>query len=410
MKIIYYLLSFIFHYFAKIFLIYRVFKKKEDPKRYLEKIGKYKIKNTKPVIWFHASSLGEIKSIIPIIFYYEKKIKKKILKTKFTLISANYCKEILVGHNQIIHQFAPLDTPIIVKKFLDHWKPAVSIFVESELWPNLIFESKKKSKLILINARLSKKTFQKWKSIKNYAKEIFCQFNLIIAQSRETKIFLNYFNIKKIKYLGNLKFCENTKTISKFKKLNRNEIPKWVAISTHDGEEQFIINTIKLIKRKKIQSQCILIPRHIHRIKKIITLIKKNNLIYELQSKKSKKNIPSDLFVVDSYGQANKFLEKTNAVLIGGTIINHGGQNPLEAARLGCNIFNGPFTHNFTEIFNFLKKNKISKLIKNEDQLSDQLTRKFKKLNRQSVIKKIIKKKGQKILLDHINYLNPYIN
>ena len=114
--------------------------------------------------------------------------------------------------------------------------------------------------------------------------------------------------------------------------------------------------------------------------------------------------------IVDSYGQANEFLKKTNAVFIGGTMINHGGQNPLEAARVGCSIFNGPFTQNFTEIFDFLKKNKISKLTKNKDQLANELINCFKSSNKQSAIQRIIEKKGQKILLDHINYLNPYIN
>ncbi len=181
-------------------------------------------------------------------------------------------------------------------------------------------------------------------------------------------------------------------------------------MSTHDGEERFVIDTILKIKEKKIQSQCFLIPRHIHRVNEIKSLIEKNNLTYALQSQKIKRNITSDLFIVDSYGQANQFLTKTNAVFIGGTIINHGGQNPLEAARLGCSIFNGPFTQNFTEIFEFLKKNKISKLIKNKDELADQLITCFKSSNKQSAIKRIIKKRGQKILLDHINYLNPYIN
>ena len=409
MHSIYLCLSYIFHAFAEIFLKIRVYKKKEDPNRYKEKLGIYKLKNKDNVLWFHASSLGEIKSILPLIFHYNKK-NKKILITTVTKSSAEYCRSIFKKNSNIIHQYAPLDTPIIVKKFLNHWKPYLAIFVESELWPNLLFQSTKNSKTILLNARLSKKSFEKWITIKKFARKIFNQFDVILTQSHETKFLIKKFKIEKIKYLGNLKFCENINSFNKLKNIEKNKIHNWVAMSTHDGEERFVIDTILKIKEKKIQSQCFLIPRHIHRVNEIKSLIEKNNLTYALQSQKIKRNITSDLFIVDSYGQANQFLIKTNAVFIGGTIINHGGQNPLEAARLGCRIFNGPFTQNFTEIFDFLKKNKISKLIKNKDQLADQLITCFKSSNKQSAIKRIIKKRGQKILLDHINYLNPYIN
>jgi len=409
MHSIYLCLSYIFHAFAEIFLKIRVYKKKEDPNRYKEKLGIYKLKNKDNVLWFHASSLGEIKSILPLIFHYNKK-NKKILITTVTKSSAEYCRSIFKKNSNIIHQYAPLDTPIIVKKFLNHWKPYLAIFVESELWPNLLFQSAKNSKTILLNARLSKKSFEKWITIKKFARKIFNQFDVILTQSHETKFLIKKFKIEKIKYLGNLKFCENINSFNKLKNIEKNKIHNWVAMSTHDGEERFVIDAILKIKEKKIQSQCFLIPRHIHRVNEIKSLIEKNNLTYALQSQKIKRNITSDLFIVDSYGQANQFLTKTNAVFIGGTIVNHGGQNPLEAARLGCSIFNGPFTHNFTEIFEFLKKNKISKLIKNKDQLADQLITCFKSSNKQSAIKRIIKKRGQKILLDHINYLNPYIN
>ena len=409
MHSIYLCLSYIFHVFAEIFLKIRVFKKKEDQIRYKEKLGIYKLKNTDSVLWFHASSLGEIKSILPLIFYNNKK-NKKILITTVTKSSAEYCKNIFKKNSNIIHQYAPLDTPIIVNKFLNHWKPYLAIFVESELWPNLLFQSAKNSKIILLNARLSEKSFSKWMMVKKFTKKIFDQFDMILTQSHKTKFLIKKFKIKKVKYLGNLKFCESIQTFNVSKNFVKNKIPKWVAMSTHRGEESFIIDVIKKIKEKKIQSQCFLIPRHIHRVNEIKSLINKNNLTYTLQSQKMRKNKDSDFFIIDSYGQANHFLKKTNAVFIGGTMVNHGGQNPLEAARVGCRIFNGPFTQNFTEIFNFLKKNKISKLTKNKNQLANQLINCFKSPNKQNAIQRIIKKRGQKILIDHINYLNPYLS
>ena len=409
MKNIYFCLSCFFHLFAKIFLKIRVYKNKEDQLRYKEKLGIYKLKNTNNVLWFHASSLGEIKSILPLIFYYNKK-NKKILVTTVTKSSAEYCKNIFKKNSNITHQYAPLDTPIIVRKFLNHWRPYLAIFTESELWPNLLFQSAKNSKIILLNARLSKKSFRKWMLIRKFAKKILNQFDIILTQSHETKFLLKKFKIEKIKYLGNLKFCESFETFNQTKNIDKNKISKWVAMSTHKGEESFVIDVVKKINEKKIQSQCYLIPRHVNRVNEIKSLINKNNLTYTLQSQKLRKNNTSDFFIIDSYGQTSQFLKKTNAVFIGGTMVNHGGQNPLEAARVGCSIFNGPFTQNFREIFNFLKKKKISKLVKNKDQLANQLINCFKSSSKQGAIKKIIKKKGQKILLDHINYLNPYIN
>jgi 3-deoxy-D-manno-octulosonic-acid transferase len=403
MHSMYLCLSYVFHVFAKIFLIIRVYKKKED------QFGIYKLKNTDRVLWFHASSLGEIKSILPLIFFYNKQ-NKKILITTVTKSSAEYCKSIFKKNSNIIHQYAPLDTPIIVKRFLNYWRPYLAIFVESELWPNLLFQSAKNSKIILLNARLSEKSFKKWIMVRKFAKKIFDQFDIILTQSHETKFLIKKFKIEKVKYLGNLKFCESIQTFNMSKNIDKNKTSKWVAMSTHRGEESFIIDVVKKIKEKKIQSQCFLIPRHIHRVREIKSLINKNNLTYTLQSHRIRRNKNIDFFIVDSYGRANEYLKKTNAVFIGGTIVNHGGQNPLEAARVGCSIFNGPFTQNFTEIFDFLKKNKISKLTKNKDQLANQLINCFKSSNKQNTIQRIIEKKGQKILLDHINYLNPYIN
>ena len=135
--------SYVFHSFANIFLNIRVLKKKEHPVRYKEKLGLYEIKNNNPVIWFHASSLGEIKSVIPLISHFSKNKNFNILITTVTLSSSEYCHQIFKHVENITHQFAPLDTPIIVKKFLDHWKPQISIFVESEIWPNLILQTKK---------------------------------------------------------------------------------------------------------------------------------------------------------------------------------------------------------------------------------------------------------------------------
>ncbi len=203
---LYRLLTFFLHFFLRLYLKIRILKNKEDPQRYEEKLGIYKIKNFYTDLWFHAASLGEIKSITPLIFNYSK--NNKILITTSTLSSSKYCEYMFNNDRNIIHQFAPLDSPQIVKRFLQYWKPRLSIFVDSELWPNLIFESKKISKLILLNARLSDRSFKKWQLIKNFAKKIFTKFDSIIVQSKKDKSFIEFFEIHNIKFFGNLKFID----------------------------------------------------------------------------------------------------------------------------------------------------------------------------------------------------------
>ena len=402
--------SYVFHSFANIFLNIRVLKKKEHPVRYKEKLGLYEIKNNNPVVWFHASSLGEIKSVVPLMSHFSKNKNFNILITTVTLSSSEYCHQIFKHVENITHQFAPLDTPIIVKKFLDNWKPQISIFVESEIWPNLILQTKKKSKLILLNARLSNKSFSRWKLVKKVAQKLLKQFNSISAQSREVKSFLEFFGIQNVHFLGNLKFISPDNVPNNdsfvFRKVVENS---WVAMSIHKGEETFIIETVKKIKKKQIESQCILIPRHLNIIKELTDTIRANNLTYQLKSKETLPLVNKDFYILDSFGDAGKVFEKINLVFLGGSIIRHGGQNPLEPAREGCYLLHGPNIYNFTEIFEFLSKNNVSKLVTSEIALSQELISNFQNFRNNDKLKAKMKEHSQKILLDHINYLNSFI-
>jgi 3-deoxy-D-manno-octulosonic-acid transferase len=405
---LYRLLTFFLHFFLRLYLKIRILKNKEDPQRYEEKLGIYKIKNFYTDLWFHAASLGEIKSITPLIFNYSK--NNKILITTSTLSSSKYCEYMFNNDRNIIHQFAPLDSPQIVKRFLQYWKPRLSIFVDSELWPNLIFESKKISKLILLNARLSDRSFKKWQLIKNFAKRIFTKFDSIIVQSKKDKSFIEFFEIHNIKFFGNLKFIDfnEEKTVNKFLFLKKIDFT-WVAMSTHDGEEQFIVETIKQIKQTNNKSQCVLIPRHISRIQNIINLLEQNNLIWQLRTNQPNPLENTDIFILNTYGEAKDIFKKNKLVFLGGSIIAHGGQNPLEPAREGCTLFHGPNVSNFDEIYDFLNKNNISILTKTPEILARELIKNYENPTNNNNFASVVKQHGQKILLDHINYLNSFI-
>jgi len=210
----YQFLTYLFYPFSKVYLFCRKLNKKEHPIRYKEKLSDINIdRDNGFLVWFHVVSVGEGLSILPLVenFKNDKKVDK-ILITTITLSSAEVLQKRLIENEKVIHQFLPLDIPIFVKKFLNHWSPNLAIFVDSEIWPNIIFAIKERSiPLLLINARITKKTFKRWQLFKNFSKKIFQKFDLCIVANNETEIHLKTLGAGNIKNYGNLKFA-NTET------------------------------------------------------------------------------------------------------------------------------------------------------------------------------------------------------
>ena len=370
--------------FAPIILWIRIFKQKEDKKRFTEKlcIIKKKRPNGK-LVWFHASSVGELLSIIPLA----EKIKKKhdiktILFTTNTLSSSKILHE-KKDFKKTIHQFLPIDTNKFAKTFLDHWNPDLAFFVESEIWPNFILNIKKKNiPLILLNGRITFKTYQNWKKIPSFAKQIFNKFDICLAQNKETKKYLKYFNANKIKNLGNLKFSKPkffspVKQNKKIKNLLSKNI--WCASSTHFNEEELCAQVHIKLKKKIKNLITIIIPRHIHRTDEIIEKLNHMNLKVHKHSSAHKFEKNKDIYFVDSYGETLNFYNISKIVFLGGSFINHGGQNPIEPARLGCKILHGPYIHNFREVYKYLNSVGISNKAKNIKDLTKYLIQELKK-------------------------------
>ena len=223
----------------------------------------------------------------------------------------------------------------------------------------------KKIPLILINARLTKKTFNRWLKISNFSKSIFNKITIAYPQNRETKNFLKKLNLKKINLIGNLKFTQNPD--EKFDEVNKKlkiEFKKkkvWVASSTHQNEELFCAKTHLELKKKYKNLLTIIIPRHVDRVKEISKELKNLNLNVTLHSSKLKNLDNVDIYLVDSFGETKKFHKIASSVFLGGSIIKRGGQNPLEAARFGAKIFHGPNVDNFKDVYKLLGTLKISK-------------------------------------------------
>ena len=381
--------TYLFYPFAPIYLYFRKIKKKEDSISYKEKLSRIETAREEGfLIWFHVASVGEAMSILPLIesCIEEKKIDK-ILLTSITLSSGNILKKRFSQNVKVFHQFLPLDISVWTNKFLDHWKPNLSIFIDSEIWPNLISQiSKKKIPLLLINARITKKSFDRWKLIIGFAKKIFEKFDLCIASNKESESFLKILGAKNIKNYGNLKFSKiktelNNKLDSDFLiKIENRKI--WCGASTHPTEEILCAKSHLKIKEKYKNILTIIIPRHIDRIKTIYEELSKLNLKIVLSSNLSQVDAKTDVILVDSYGESLKFYNISKYVFLGKSLTTaltkDSGQNPIEPARLGCKIFHGPYVSNFAEIYKYFNELGISKEVNSSNELSLSLVEEFK--------------------------------
>jgi len=390
---------------SPILIIFRIYKGKEDKIRFREKFSIPSKKRSKgKLIWFHGASVGEILSIIPLIENYEKdKLINQILVTSSTLSSSKVLKKF--KFKKTVHQFYPIDHFFFTKRFLEYWKPNLAIFIDSEIWPNMFKKlEEKKISLILLNARITKKTFLRWQNLKNVSQKVFKKISIAYPQNLETKYFLKKLKVKKIKTIGNLKFAEQDNEI--MNKLNFKFKSKkiWVASSTHSDEEIFCGKTHIELKKKIKNLLTILIPRHIHRVQEIKSELEnlRLNVTNHSSNTKNLKNV--DIYIVDTFGETKKFHKVGTSVFIGGSIINRGGQNPLEAARYGARILHGPNVDNFKDVYKSLSNLKISKKITTPRELASSIIfKRNKKLGDK------IKKIGVKILKETINDLDKLI-
>ena len=401
-------------FLSPIIILIRLLQKKEDLLRFKEKLGFYSKKKVKgKLIWFHGASVGEILSVIPLIEKLQKnKQIRQILITSNTLSSSKILSKLRL--KKTIHQFFPIDTNYNTNKFLSYWDPSIAIFIDSEIWPNMITNIKKRSiKLMLINARITKRSFKKWKFFSSSTKKLFQNFDICLTSSLETKNYLKLLGTKKNYFIGNLKFTQSEKTIDELKDNTKKFFSTktiWCASSTHEHEEKICANIHKKLKIKYKNFLTVIIPRHIHRTQKIIKEIKKLDLKIHLHDSKKKIDKKTDIYLVNSFGQTQSFFKVCKTVFLGGSIIKHGGQNPLEAAKYGCQILHGPNVWNFKEIYNLLGAHKVSHKITTSNQLSTKIEQIFNRKKNSSDLQLKIKSLGNKILNSTLKEINFYMN
>ena len=357
------------------FLAKRAKKGKEDLDRQNERFGLASIPRPEGrLIWFHAASVGETNVILPLMHGLKSKYPHiKQLLTTGTVTSANIAEKRMPEGTT--HQYVPVDAPQYVRRFLDHWKPDIAFFTESEIWPNLLVETGKlKIPLILLNGTMSEKSFKKWRKQSSTARILFSQFHMILAQNNKLAKKFNRLGARKVHAVGNLKIDApvlpvNEQTLTQLRQKFQNR-KVFLAASTHAGEDEIFIDAHKQISQTIPDLLTIIVPRHPRRGYDIQKLVKDAGLNVKLRSKADDIEGTEDIYIADTIGEMGIFYSLAQIAFMGGSLIAHGGQNPIEAIRLNTCVLTGPHTHNFHDTYNELRIYKGTKVLKSVDDIS----------------------------------------
>lgn len=326
---------------------------KEDAARIAERRGI--ASRTRPegkLIWLHAASVGESQSSLALIAkLLESEPNSHVLQTTGTLTSARLMQERLPEGS--FHQFAPVDRRPWVRQFLEHWQPDLAIWMESELWPNLVQETARRQiPSVLVNARMSQRSFGRWKQFSGTAKQLLGTFSLCLAQTEEQADYLRRLGAGPVKYLGNLKFSAaalpaDPAALSELEgKVDGR--PVWLASSTHPGEEALAADVHKILSATWPDLLTVIVPRHPARGPDVAKIVKDKGLSVSLRSAGG--DLSSEVYVADTLGELGLFYRLSKIAFIGGSMASHGGHNPLEAAQLDCAVVLGPDMGNFATV------------------------------------------------------------
>jgi 3-deoxy-D-manno-octulosonic-acid transferase len=351
--------------------------------------GKDKIENVKnhfgvpnierpsgKLIWIHAASVGESTSALTYINHIKKQFSNlNILLTTITVTSAEILYPKIAKISKCYHQFVVADNPSWVKRFLDYWNPNVAIFLESEIWPSIVDDLfRREIPIFILNARLSPRSFKRWRWIKNFLSETLQKFNCILAQSELDRQRYAFFSPSNTKRIDNLKYanailpCDDN-ILKIFEKITA-EKKVFVAASTHEKEEDIILEAHKKL-RKKFDLVTIIIPRHLTRIKRVCEIIKKHGCLFSLLSEIDRATSENEIYCIDTFGEVGTFFRLADVCFVGGSLIPIGGHNIYEAAALGKPVLHGQFMDNTLEIRDFLKSENLAFEVKNSEEIFD---------------------------------------
>ncbi len=334
----------------------RALRGKEDRDRIGERLGHaVKPRPAGQLVWIHGASVGECMAVLPLIGKLLDTENRSVLVTSGTVTSAQLMAQRLP--QRAFHQFAPLDTPASVARFLDHWQPDIGLFVDSEIWPNTLASAKARGiPLALINGRMSARSFAGWRYAPRTAGAILSLYDVCLAQDDDTAARLRTLGAKNVLMSGSLKAdapplpADADKLASLLAAIGAR--PVFLASSTHAGEDEIILSAHDALRGEFPELLTIIAPRHPERGSEIALLCGARAAVRRAEGREPDRN--AAIYIADTIGELGLFYRVVPFALIGGSLIPHGGQNPLEPAHLGCAVLAGPHTANFAQAYDVI--------------------------------------------------------
>ena len=339
---------------------------KEDAARLAERRGETTIPRPDgPLVWIHGASVGEVAAIVPLI---ERIVAREfnVLLTSGTVTSAKLATQWLPPG--VIHQYVPLDAPRFAARFLNHWKPDLGLFTESDLWPNLILMSaERRIPLILVNGRVSERSYNRWRHAPGMIAALLRRFDLCLAQTAAYAARYRDLGAPRISTTGNLKLDvpeppADQDNLSKLRAAIGDRVTI-AAASTHAGEETTLIETHRRLRHTFPRLLTIIAPRHPDRGPGIVEIARDAGLSASLRSRGRLPDAQDDIYVVDTLGELGLVYRLAPIVFMGGSLASHGGQNPVEPIKLGAAVLHGPHVWNFAELYEALDSARGAELI-----------------------------------------------
>ena len=333
----------------------RMTRGKEDPARLGERMGRAGAARPLGVlVWIHAASVGEAQSVLALLARVAaERPHLSLLLTTGTLSSARLVAGRLPPRT--LHQFVPLDRASWVRAFLDHWQPDLALWVESELWPNLVLETRAREiPMALLNGRMSPTSHAAWRRAPGFARRLLSCFELAFAQSRAEAERFRELGAPRVETVGNLKYAAemlpaDARALAALGQA-MGARPRWLAASTHAGEDEPVLAAHRTLATHHPDLLTIIAPRHPARADAIVQLAQAQGLHVARRSAGETPDAQTQLYLADTMGELGLFYRLCPVVFMGGSLVPHGGQNLLEAARHGAAILHGPHMHNFAEI------------------------------------------------------------
>jgi 3-deoxy-D-manno-octulosonic-acid transferase len=361
---------------APLLLSRRLKRGKEHPERIGERRGETMVARPPgALVWVHGASVGELMAVLPLIEQLRAQ-QLHVLVTSGTVTSAHLATERFPA--DVIHQFIPLDAPRFVFQFLDHWRPNLGLFVESDLWPNLILTSSKgRIPLVLVNGRMSEQSFKGWRSVAKTAAALLGKFDLCLAQSALDAHRFRELGANAVTITGNLKLDVPAPPAEEVKlqalKAAIGSRPVIAAASTHPGEEILFIEAHRRLRHRFPGLLSIIVPRHAERGRGILDFAVAAQMRALLRSHDALPDPMTDIYIADTMGELGLIYRLAPIVYMGGSLVEHGGQNPIEAVKLGAAVVHGPHVWNFTEIYAALDAARGAEEVETVDRLTDRL-------------------------------------